>query len=206
MRLALRTLARLALAGAIAACWTARAEAPAAPPSVDLLDGQALIRYGGMTVLVDPVEEGTLPPADLVLLRGCGPAVRGWLARQPLERPVVVLADGACEAELRGLGVRRSQLLRLWSAYGLRKGRASLHLTVMPGAVAAQPPELGGLGALLDLSNGKAAPYRIYVGGEAGDDDVRALPGRFPGADLAIVLRGGQAFTLRFSPPTPRKP
>ena len=196
-----RNLARLALACAMALCGAARTEVPA----VHYADGQALIRYGGMTVLVDPAEQGgPLPPVDLVLLRGCGPAVRGWLERQQLDRAVVVLADGACAAELRGLGVRRIQLLRLWSAYVLRKERASLRLTVMPGAVAAQPPELGGLGALLDLSNGESAPCRIYVGGEAGEDDVRALPERFPGADLAIVRRGGQPLTLRLSPPMPR--
>lgn len=199
------TFAQLALAGAVAAaCWAARAEPPAVQPSIELLDGQALIRYGGMTVLVDPAEEEAPPAADLVLLRGCGPAALGWLERQPPDRAVVVLADDACTAELRGLGARRIQLLRLWSAYALRKGRASLRLTVMPGAAVGQAPELGGLGALLDLSNGAAAPCRIYVGGEAGDDDVQALPGRFPGADLAIVRRGGQAVTLRFSPPTPR--
>ncbi|CAN7609349.1 hypothetical protein LJR289_004457 [Pseudoduganella sp. LjRoot289] len=173
-------------------------------PSIQLLEGQALIRYGGMTVLVDPPEEGALPQADLVLLRGCGPAVRGWLLRQPLERAVVVLADAACADELRGRGVRRIQLLRLWSAYAMRKGRASLRLTVMPGAAAAQPPEPGSLGALLDLSDGGAAPCRIYVGGDAGEEDMRALPERFPGADLAIVRRGGLAVMLRFSPPMPR--
>lgn len=218
-------IAGLAMAALLApAAAVAAAVPPPDVPPVVLDGGQALIRHAGLAVLVDPVPDGPpLPPVDLVLLRACGPAARAWLERQQLDRAVAVLADGACAAELRGLGVRRLHALRLWDAYSRRKGATFLSVTAMPGA-AAQPPGMparqgqqarppapvgkpaqaevpGESGALIDIRRAGRAPLRIYVGGEAGDDDVRMLPQRFPGAGLAIVRRGGQAMLYQLAPP-----
>ncbi|MES2259852.1 MAG: hypothetical protein V4724_15120 [Pseudomonadota bacterium] len=158
--------------------------------SVQLEDRQAVIRFQGMTVLVDPsLDAAPLPPVDLVLLPSCGAAQQAWLARQTLDRAVAVLAGGPCATELRGMGVRHVHVLRLWETFELHKGTAGLRLTAMPGI--AQDSVVDAPGAMLDFSEKGDKSYRIYVGGEATPEEIGALPQRFPGADLAIVRRAG---------------
>lgn len=158
--------------------------------AVRLDDGYALIRFKGMTVLVDPDSNAAmLPPVDLVLLRGCGAAQLAWLARQRLDRAVVVIAnaDGPCVTGLRGQGVRRVQVLGMWGAYTLAQGGVTLRLTVMPAARSADDAA----GVMMDFASTGRSSYRIYAGGEADDGALASLPERFPGADLAIVRRDG---------------
>jgi hypothetical protein len=161
--------------------------------------GQALVRFKGMTVLVDP-DAGAmdLPPVDLVLLRGCGSAQMAWLERQRLDRAVAVVATpgGQCAMQVRGQGVRRIQVLGMWGAYTLKVGAGTVRLTVMPAMMDGGPdagqPDLAAIpGVMLDLSDGKGGSYRIYAGGDADGPALATLPQRFPGADMAIVRRGG---------------
>lgn len=173
--------------------------------AIRLEGGQALVRFKGMTVLVDP-DGGAAdtPPVDLVLLRGCGPVQLAWLERQRLDRAVAVVATpgGQCATQVRGQGVRRIQVLGMWGAYTLKLGAGAVRLTVMPAvmgdghdaSVPGQPgqPDLAAVpGVMLDLSDGKGASFRIYAGGEADGPALASLPQRFPGADMAIVRRGG---------------
>ncbi|MRV75393.1 hypothetical protein GJ700_27110 [Duganella sp. FT92W] len=161
--------------------------------------GQALVRFRGMTVLVDPdAGAADLAPVDLVLLRGCGPAQMAWLARQRLDRAVAVVATpgGQCAMEVRGKGVRRIQVLGMWGAYTLKLGNGTVRLTVMPammgdGPDAGQPDLAAVPGVMMDLSDHQGGSYRIYAGGEADGPALASLPQRFPGADMAIVRRGG---------------
>ncbi|SFV06565.1 hypothetical protein [Pseudoduganella namucuonensis] len=187
----------LALAGGVAA-------GQEAPDSVRMEGGQVLVRFRTMTVLLDPSgDAASMPPVDLVLLRGCGERQRAWLARQTLDRSVVVAAGRPCAAELRGQGVRRAQVLGLWGAYALRRGAVSVRLTVMPGAGPRAAAWLGdaapedaaqdqSLGVMLDFSDGAHGALRLYAGGDADDVDLAAIPQRFPGADLAVVRRDGE--------------
>jgi hypothetical protein len=184
----------------LAAGTVAAAAAQTSANTVELAGGQALIRFQGISVLIDPDGGGEgdyaaadpMPAVDLVLLRGCGPSQLAWLERQTLERAVLVLGGPACAIELRGQGVLRARLLQLWDAYSLRKGAASVRLTVMPGvgaAPAAMQPEA--LGAMLDFSDGGKMGCRIYAAGEVEEAALQAIPQYFPGATLAIVRRGG---------------
>ena len=43
----------------------------------------------------------------------------------------------------------------------------------------------------MEFSDSKGGSYRIYAGGEADGPALASLPQRFPGADMAIVRRGG---------------
>lgn len=191
---------RVLAACLLAAGTVAAAAAQTSANTVELGGGQALIRYQGILVLIDPDGGGEgdhaaadpMFPVDLVLLRGCGPSQLAWLERQTLERAVLVLGGADCATELRGQGVPRARLLQLWDAYSLRKGAASVRLTVMPGvgaAPAATQPEA--LGALLDFSDGGKTGCRIYATGEVEEAALQAIPQHFPGATLAIVRRGG---------------
>ena len=199
----LAALATVAIApkvqGAGSAVHAARSDGGDA---IRLEGGQALVRFQGMTVLVDPdAGAADLPPVDLVLLRGCGAAQMAWLARQRLDRAVAVVATpgGQCAMEVRGHGVRRIQVLGMWGAYTLKLGGGAVRLTVMPammadGVDAGQPgqPDLAAVpGVMMDFSNDKGASYRIYAGGEADGPALASLPQRFPGADMAIIRRGG---------------
>lgn len=167
--------------------------------AIRLEGGQALVRFKGMTVLVDPdAGAADTPPVDLVLLRGCGPAQLAWLARQRLDRAVAVVATpgGQCATQVRGQGVRRIQVLGMWGAYTLKLGAGVVRLTVMPavmeaGADAGQPDLAAVPGVMMDFSDSKGGSYRIYAGGEADGPALASLPQRFPGADMAIVRRGG---------------
>ncbi|GAB2847256.1 hypothetical protein GCM10027277_14150 [Pseudoduganella ginsengisoli] len=167
--------------------------------AVHLDGGQALVRFKGMTVLVDPdAATAELAPVDLVLLRGCGAVQLAWLARQRLDRAVAVVATpgGQCATEVRGQGVRRIQVLGMWGAYTLKLGAGAVRLTVMPAMMADGPeagaPDLAAVpGVMMDFSDSQGASYRIYAGGETDGPALAALPARFPGADMAIVRRDG---------------
>jgi hypothetical protein len=168
--------------------------------TVELAGGQALIRFQGLSMLIDPDGGGEgdyaavdpMPAVDLVLLRGCGPSQLAWLERQTLERAVLVLGGPACATELRGQGVLRARLLQLWDAYSLRKGAASVRLTVMPGVGAAPAAmQAEALGVMLDFSDGGKMGCRIYAAGEVEEAALLAIPQHFPGATLAIVRRDG---------------
>jgi len=195
----LSALATVAIAPKVQGAGATAHTAQPGHDAIRLDGGRALVRFKGMTVLVDPdAGAADLPPVDLVLLRGCGPAQQAWLARQRLDRAVAVVATpgGQCATQVRGQGVRRIQVLGMWGAYTLKLGAGAVRLTVMPavtgdGAEAGQPDLAAVPGVMMDLSDGKGASYRIYAGGEADGPALASLPQRFPGADLAIVRRGG---------------
>jgi hypothetical protein len=195
----LSALATVAFAPKVQGAGSTVHTAQPASDAIRLDGGQALVRFKGMTVLLDPdAGAAGLPPVDLVLLRGCGAAQVAWLARQRLDRAVAVVATpgGQCAMQVRGQGVRRIQVLGMWGAYTLKLGAGTVRLTVMPammgdGPDAGQPDLAAVPGVMMDFSDGKGASYRIYAGGEADGPALATLPQRFPGADMAIVRRGG---------------
>lgn len=76
-------------------------------------------------------------------------------------------------------GLERS--LPLWQSFMWRKGRVRLRITALPWTDSM--PAL-----LLDFGNGD---YRIVIAGAADAHDIERLQ-RYPGADLALLLRDGR--------------
>jgi hypothetical protein len=198
----LSTLATVAIAPKVQGAGSTVHTAQAGNDAIRLDGGQALVHFRGMAVLLDPgAGAADLPPVDLVLLRGCGAAQKAWLARQRLDRAVAVVATpgGQCAIQVREQGVRRIQVLGMWGAYTLKLGAGTVRLTVMPAMMGdgqdttrqGQPDLAAVPGVMMDFSDGKGASYRIYAGGEADGPALASLPQRFPGADMAIVRRGG---------------
>jgi len=71
--------------------------------------------------------------------------------------------------------------LPLWQSFLWRKGRVQLRITALPWSDSM--PAL-----LLDFGNGD---YRIVIAGAADAHDIERLQ-RYPGADLALLLRDGR--------------
>jgi len=173
-------------------------------------NGLALIRYQGLTILAVGADADAYsaeavrhwPAADLLVLTPASHGRYGGLA--PL-------------ASLHGLGVVLPELgghlavpppdgqgprwypLHTWDALHLRKGKTSLRVTAMPG----QPGTAQVAGFMLELGHGGAS-YRVYLScTPLADEEVHALPGRLPGADLALAPSqlGPQLLPLRSSQP-----
>ncbi|MET0322584.1 MAG: hypothetical protein ABW069_17815 [Duganella sp.] len=179
--------------------------------------GLALIRYEGLAILTVGTDADAYsadavrhwPAADLLVVT---PAIAGrYNGLAPL-------------ASLHGLGVvlpepgggvtippmtpgretgPRYFPMQTWDALHLRKGRAQLRVTAMPGAPGTA--QVGGF--VLELGNGRAS-YRLYVSCvPLGDDELQALPQRLPGADLALLPLPAQPapymLALRRRPLTP---
>ncbi|UGQ46009.1 MBL fold metallo-hydrolase [Massilia endophytica] len=136
----------------------------------------ALIRCGGITVLADP--EGESPDADLVLLAQPAPAIR------KLGKARAFVASEAAAPDLSAPGFHNVHALRTWEAMEVFKGGARLRITAMPGRGSTP-------GMMLDFSG--EGSYRIYISGDAlAAGDLEEIPRRFPGADLALLQRGGR--------------
>lgn len=182
---------------------------PAQQGRVELAgSGLALIRYQGLAILAVGADADAYsaeavrhwPVADLLVLTPANHGRYGGLA--PL-------------ASLHGLGVVLPELgghlavpppdgqgprwypLHTWDALHLRKGKTSLRVTAMPG----QPGTAHVAGFMLELGHGRAS-YRVYLGcTPLADEELRALPDRLPGADLALLpaQQGLQLLPLRSS-------
>lgn len=152
--------------------------------------GVTLIRYAGLNILTvgadaedySAAAASHWPAADLLVM---SPAVTGrYSGLAPL-------------AALHGLNVvlpepsggiavppqLRFYPMHTWDSLHLRKGKALLRVTAMPG-----PPGMTQIaGFVLELGNGRAS-YRVYISCAPLDDgELDALPGRLPGADLALL-------------------
>lgn len=179
-----------------------------------------LIRYAGITILTDPnflhkgehvhlgyglkserltnpaIELDALPPIDLVLLSHLHGDHFDQIVEKRLDRnvPIVTTAHGA--RGLQKMGFTATQALATWETLAVSKGDATLRITSMPGrhgpAVLnrALPPVMG---SLLEFGGaGQAARYRMYISGDTlVHDDIREIPKRYPGIDLALLHLGG---------------
>lgn len=179
-----------------------------------------LIRYQGFTILTDPnflhkgdhvhlgygltserktnpaIAFDDLPPIDLVVLSHFHGDHFDQLVQKRLNRAVPIVSTRQAAASLAKLGFTRVTGLSPWDRLEVSKGAARLRVTATPGrhgpaGVAALLPKV--MGSVLDFGADPAAPdYRMYISGDTlVIDDIKTVPERFPGIDLALLHLGG---------------
>lgn len=179
-----------------------------------------LIRYQGFTILTDPnflhkgdhvhlgygltserktnpaIAFDDLPPIDLVVLSHFHGDHFDQLVQKRLNRAVPIVSTRQAAASLAKLGFTRVTALGPWDRLEVSKGEARLRVTATPGrhgpaGVAALLPKV--MGSVLDFGPDPAAPdYRMYISGDTlVIDDIKTVPERFPGIDLALLHLGG---------------
>jgi L-ascorbate metabolism protein UlaG (beta-lactamase superfamily) len=179
-----------------------------------------LIRYQGFTILTDPnflhkgehvhlgygltsqrltdpaIAFDDLPAIDLVVLSHFHGDHFDQLVQKRLARDVPIVSTRQAAATLSKLGFTRVTGLDPWDSLEVDKGGARLRVTATPGrhgpiGVAALLPKV--MGSVLDFGPDAAAPdYRMYISGDTlVMDDIKAVPQRFPGIDLALLHLGG---------------
>jgi L-ascorbate metabolism protein UlaG (beta-lactamase superfamily) len=117
------------------------------------------------------------------------------VARRGLPRDVPVLTTAAAARALRRQGFSAPEAMATWSNVSFREGSETLTVTATPGRHAGGigrfllPPVMG---TVLDYRGPNGATLRIYISGDTLlIDDVRGLPRRFPGIDVAALHLGG---------------
>lgn len=168
----------------------------AQPGRVELAGpGLALIRYQGLAILAVGADADAYsaeavqhwPAADVLVMTPASAGRYGGLAPlATLHGLHVVLPEPTTDPTVPPMPVGtgpRWYPMHTWDALHLRKGRTRLRVTAMPG----QPGTAHVAGFVLELGKGRAS-YRLYLSCEPlADADWRTLPGRLPGADLALA-------------------
>ncbi|MET0980753.1 MAG: MBL fold metallo-hydrolase [Telluria sp.] len=179
-----------------------------------------LIRYAGLTILTDPnflhkgdhvhlgygltsqrqtnpaIEFDQLPPIDLVILSHMHDDHFDKLVQERLDRNTPIVSTREAGEALKRLGFRQRFVLSEWDRLEVSKGSARLRVTSVPGrhgaaGVAVLLPKV--MGSVLDFgANADTPDYRMYISGDTlVYDDIRGIPQRFPGIDLALLHLGG---------------
>ncbi len=179
-----------------------------------------LIRYGGLTILTDPnflhmgeridigyglhatrltdpaIDFDELPRIDFVLLSHLHEDHFDRLVEARLRRDIPILTTADAARTLRRRGFRRSFALRTWDAVEVSKGAVHARITSLPGRhgpllISAMMPAV--MGSMLEFRGRPNLPaYRIYISGDTlVYDDLKQIPGRYPGIDLALLHLGG---------------
>jgi L-ascorbate metabolism protein UlaG (beta-lactamase superfamily) len=179
-----------------------------------------IIRFQGMTILTDPnflhkgdhvhlgygltserltnpaINLEDLPPIDFVVLSHMHEDHFDRLVQEKLDHNIPIITTKAAAQNLSKIGFKRTIGLDAWDAVDVQKGGAHLRLTSMPGrhggpATSKLLPDV--MGSLLDFGPTSNAPsYRMYISGDTlVYDDIKSIPQRFPGIDLALLHLGG---------------
>jgi L-ascorbate metabolism protein UlaG (beta-lactamase superfamily) len=179
-----------------------------------------LIRYQGLTILTDPnflhkgdhvhlgygltsqrqtnpaIEFDKLPPIDLVILSHMHEDHFDKLVQERLNRNTPIVTTREASEKLKRLGFRQRFALSDWDKLEVTKGETRLRITSVPGrhgaaGVSVLLPTV--MGSVLDFgANADAPDYRMYISGDTlVYDDIRSIPQRFPGIDLALLHLGG---------------
>ncbi|KGF81157.1 beta-lactamase [Massilia sp. JS1662] len=179
-----------------------------------------LIRYQGFTILTDPnfLHKGDhvhlgygitaerltnpalnleqLPPIDLVVLSHLHEDHFDKLVQEKLDKNIPIVTTRSAANKLKDMGFKRTFGLSTWDRIDIEKGEARLRITAAPGrhgkaGMQALLPSV--MGSVLDFGPNTAAPsYRMYISGDTLiHDDLKAIPQRFPGVDLALLHLGG---------------
>ena len=199
----------------------AEAAATAANGSVQFIGtATVLIRYQGFTILTDPnflhkgdhvhlgygitserltnpaIDLDKLPAIDLVVLSHMHEDHFDKLVQQKLAKNTPIVTTKEASEALKKLGFTRSIGLGKWDQVAVEKGDARLRITAVPGrhgkaGMQVLLPTV--MGSVLDFGPGKGAPdYRMYISGDTlVYDDLKTIPQRFPGIDLALLHLGG---------------
>jgi L-ascorbate metabolism protein UlaG (beta-lactamase superfamily) len=179
-----------------------------------------LVRYQGLTILTDPnflhkgehvhlgygltaqrltnpaIDLEKLPPIDLVVLSHMHEDHFDKLVQEKLDKNTPIATTQSAARALRQLGFKRAMGMDYWDRLDVEKGAARVSITAVPGrhgklGMQALLPSV--MGSVFDFSPGEHTPaYRMYVSGDTLIyDDLRAIPQRFPGIDLALLHLGG---------------
>jgi len=179
-----------------------------------------LIRYRGLTILTDPnfLHKGEhvhlgygltserltnpalaledLPPIDLVVLSHMHEDHFDKRVQQKLDKNIPIATTPGAAKALERLGFVRTIGLSHWDRLDVEKGTTRVRITAAPGRhgkFGAQALLPSVMGAVYDFGADPAQPdYRMYVTGDTlVHDDLKAIPQRFPGIDLALLHLGG---------------
>jgi len=179
-----------------------------------------LIRYQGFTILTDPnflhkgdhvhlgygltserltnpaIDLDQLPPVDLVVLSHMHEDHFDKLVQEKLAKDTPIVTTKEASEALKKLGFTRTFGLSKWGRLEVEKGEAKLRITAAPGrhgkvGMQALLPTV--MGSVLDFGPDTGTPsYRMYISGDTlVYDDLKNIPQRFPGIDLALLHLGG---------------
>jgi L-ascorbate metabolism protein UlaG (beta-lactamase superfamily) len=179
-----------------------------------------IIRYGELTIMTDPnflhegdhvhlgygltsrrltnpaIELEDLPPIDLIVLSHMHEDHFDRIVQKKLNRGIPIVTTRESSKVLDELGFTKSYPLKTWEALIVQKGNTTLRVTATPGRhgpplIAKLLPEV--MGSILDFGSKSAgAGYRMYISGDTMVfDDIREIPRRYPGVDLALLHLGG---------------
>jgi L-ascorbate metabolism protein UlaG (beta-lactamase superfamily) len=179
-----------------------------------------LIRYAGFTILTDPnflhagdhvhlgyglisvrrtnpaVELEDLPPLDFVLLSHLHGDHFDRVAERKLNKATPIISTRHATSYLEKVGFTRTHAQKTWETIEVRKGKATLNLTAMPGTHG--PGPLGAvlppvMGSMLDFGEEEGGiRLRMYISGDTlVHERLREIPRRFPDVDLALLHLGG---------------
>ena len=179
-----------------------------------------LVRYQGLTILTDPnflhkgehvhlgygltsqrltnpaIDFDKLPPIDLVVLSHMHEDHFDKLVQQKLDKNIPIATTPGAAIALKKLGFTHAVGMASWDRLDVEKGDARLRITAVPGrhgklGMQALLPDV--MGSVFDFGTNVAQPaYRMYVSGDTLIyDDLKAIPQRFPGIDLALLHLGG---------------
>jgi len=179
-----------------------------------------LIRYQGLTIMTDPnflhkgdhvhlgygltsqrqtnpaIDFDKLPPIDLVILSHMHDDHFDKLVQERLNRNIPIVSTREASEKLKRLGFQQRFALSEWDKLEVTKGDTRLRITSVPGrhgaaGVSVLLPKV--MGSVLDFgANADTPDYRMYISGDTlVYDDIRSIPQRFPGIDLALLHLGG---------------
>jgi L-ascorbate metabolism protein UlaG (beta-lactamase superfamily) len=179
-----------------------------------------IIRYNGFTILTDPnflhkgeqvhlgygltsqrltdpaISLEQLPPIDLVVLSHFHEDHFDRLVMEKLDKKLPIVSTPEAVGHLREHGFTALHPLAKWGRMTVGKGSARLAITAMPARhgpplVNRALPET--MGSLLEFEPAPGrGPYRMYISGDTlVYDELREIPKRYSGIDLALMHLGG---------------
>ena len=156
--------------------------------------GYGLLRSKRLTEPAISIDR--LPPLDMVLLSHHHEDHFDRVATEQLDRSVPILTTPDAARALSAVGFRQALALLTWQQESFVRGEWLLTVTSLPGlhGPALMTPFLPSvMGSLLELRRvDRPESLRIYISGDTlVHDQLRKIPARFPGIDLALVHLGG---------------
>jgi L-ascorbate metabolism protein UlaG (beta-lactamase superfamily) len=179
-----------------------------------------IIRVCGFTILTDPnflhagdhvhlgygltserltepafdIEE--LPPVDFCILSHYHGDHFDQVVEEKLRKDLPIITTKHAVAELKDKDFTAAIALDTWESIVVESSDAKVRITSMPGQHGpsivdfALPPVMG---SMLDFENAQGEQLlRMYISGDTLiHDDLREIPKRFPGVDLALLHLGG---------------
>jgi L-ascorbate metabolism protein UlaG (beta-lactamase superfamily) len=156
--------------------------------------GYGLVRSQRLTEPAMSID--ALPPLDLVVLSHHHEDHFDRVATERLDRSVPILTTPDAARALSAVGFRRVRSLRTWRQQSFVKTGWLLTVTALPGRhgpLVMTPFLPSVMGSLLELRRlDRSESLRIYISGDTlVHGDLREIPTRFPGIDLALLHLGG---------------